>query len=70
MPPRSDRSDEWKIAEFDRRTVEGLDEAHKRLKALEIWAEGIKIKVAFFATLFGVGGTVATEILVHYLKLK
>lgn len=70
MPPRSERSDEWKIAEFDRRTVDSLDNLRERVEKLEIWAEGIKVKVAFFATCFGIGGTIATELIAHFMKLK
>lgn len=69
-PPRTEHSDEWKIAEFDRRTVESLDLLRVKVERLELWQAGIQAKVAVFATIFGVGGTIATELILHFLKLK
>ena len=70
MPPRTDRTDEWKIAEFDRRTVESLDMLREKVERLELWQEGLKVKVAFFSAVFGIAGTVATHMVLSWLRLK
>lgn len=70
MPPRTDRTDEWKIAEFDRRTVESLDLLREKVEKIELWQAGIKVKFAMFGTLFGVLGGVGIKLIESYFRLK
>lgn len=63
-------NDDWKIEEFDRRTVESIDNLRDRMEKMELWAAGIRVKFAIFGTLFGAAGALIIQYLAKMLNLK
>lgn len=66
MPPHND---DWKIEEFDRRTVALLDILSSKVEKLESFNEGLRVKVAFFGSIFAIAGTVGTHYVLKLLHL-
>lgn len=62
-------NDDWKIQEFDRRTVETLDMLREKVESLEQFNAGLRVKVAFFSGIFGLAGTVGAHYVLKLLHL-